>query len=462
MLMVVCLSIFMIGALGLAIDGAQLYAHRQMAQTAADAAAQAGILSIFDGTNSAGTHAFGTGASFTCAAGGADLRTPCVYAANNGFGTAADTVTVSFPAPPIAGVTLASDPVPVIRVAIQRMLNNGLIRFVGPSTSAINATAEAAIVSGLSPVALLITHPTLANALSSSGVVICGGPPRGVQVNSNNATAATGAGIDLSRAGPNDPGNCTTGTGADFGSFGGPTSAPGGLSLGTTGRYVQPASPILDPYASIPAPAVPATAPAKTPLANGVSGCPASPKKSCNLYSPGLYPSGITVKNETAVFKPGLYYMASGGFGNAANGDMVMSTGFSADPATGSGMVVYNTGAGTFQAGANASATLVGADNTSTYQGILFFQDRTAAAQTHSLGGGGAIALTGSIYLTNSLAIMQANASLYQALSMGGNSSIQINGLIIVGALSTHGTATVQFNLSGVPVLRVRQVSLIR
>jgi len=38
---VVAMSILLIGALGLAIDGGQMYAHRQMAQAAADAAAQA-------------------------------------------------------------------------------------------------------------------------------------------------------------------------------------------------------------------------------------------------------------------------------------------------------------------------------------------------------------------------------------------------------------------------------------
>ena len=63
---------FLIGALGLAIDGAQLYGHRQMAQAAADAAAQAGILSIFDGTN-VGTNAFGSAAP-TCST--ADPTTP--------------------------------------------------------------------------------------------------------------------------------------------------------------------------------------------------------------------------------------------------------------------------------------------------------------------------------------------------------------------------------------------------
>ena len=266
----------------------------------------------------------------------------------------------------------------------------------------------------------------------------------------------------MSKAGPNDPGNCTTGTGGDFASFGGPAGVPDGMALGSTGRYIQPASPILDPYSGIPAPAVPATAPAKTALANGVSGCPVVPNKSCNLYSPGLYAAGIAVKNETAVFKPGLYYMAAGGFGNAANGHSVMATGMAADPATGAGMVVYNSGGGIFSVGANGSATLQGSDAGSTYKSILFFQDRASAALTHALGGGGDIALTGSIYLTNSLATMQADVNHYQLLSLQGNSTIQINGIIVVGAVSTGGTSVVHFNLASAPSLQIRQVGLVR
>ena len=96
-LMAAVMSILLIGAIGLALDGSQLYAQRQMAQTAADAAAEAGIMSIFDGTNGSGTTAFSTEGTFTCRM--TDARTPCVYASDNGFGgSASDTVTVSFPA----------------------------------------------------------------------------------------------------------------------------------------------------------------------------------------------------------------------------------------------------------------------------------------------------------------------------------------------------------------------------
>ena len=88
------MSIFLLGALGFAIDGSQLYAHRQMAQAAADAAAQGGILSIFRGTNATASTPFGTGSPatpFTCTT--TDGKTPCAYARLNGFGgTTDDTV----------------------------------------------------------------------------------------------------------------------------------------------------------------------------------------------------------------------------------------------------------------------------------------------------------------------------------------------------------------------------------
>ncbi len=460
LLLVLGLSFFLIAALGLAIDGGQMYAHRQMAQTAADAAAQAGIMSLFTGTNATSGFPFGTGSppsAFTCST--TDGRTPCVYARRNGFGgSAADTVTVDFPAT-IAGVPLSSDPVPAIRVTVRRTLNTGLIRFIGPSTASVSAIAVAAIVNQMSRVPLLVTHPTLPSVLlnGAAQIKVCGGPTRSIQVNSDNASAvALSKDVDLSHAGPNDPGDCTTGTGGDFAVFGGPTSPPPGLNLGTTGRYDQPAAPLPDPYQNIPAPAIP---PAGNPFVLIGPGCPVA---KCTVYPPGLYNS-IIVKNDTALFQPGLYYITGNqGFGNAANGNMLMATGYPPDPQTGAGMVVYNAGAGIFDIGANSTAHLVGSDNTSFYEGILFFQDRDGAARTHNLGGGGDIVLTGTLYMTNWLSVMQSQPSQYQTLRLGGNAGILINGSIVVGAVSMAGTSYVTFNLAAGPTLVTRRVGLVR
>lgn len=447
--------------MGLAVDGGQMYAHRQMAQTAADAAAEAGIMSIFGGTNATSTFPFATGtpppAAFTCST--TDGRTPCVYARRNGFGgSASDTVVVDFPSA-IPGVALSTDPVPAIRVSVSRNVNTSLIRFVGPSTARVSAIAVAGIVFQITQVPLLITHPHLPSVLQNGSalVQVCGGPSVSVQVNSDAALAVSiSKDFDLSHAGPADNGDCTTGTGGDFAVTGGPVDPPPSLRLGMTGHYNQPSTPQQDPYQDIPAPAVPPPGDKHT-----YSG-PGCPVAECMLYSPGLFDGGIRVKNETALFKPGLYYVRNGGFINDANGDMRMATGFAADPNTGSGMVVYNTGVGIFDLGANSTANLVGSDNTSFYRGILFFQDRDAIAQVHGLGGGGAIVLTGSLYITNWLSVMENQQSQYQTLNLRGNAGIQINGFIVVGALNMTGTSYVKFNLAGGPLLTTRRTALVR
>ncbi|MEP6961518.1 MAG: pilus assembly protein TadG-related protein, partial [Acidobacteriota bacterium] len=378
-LVAAAMGIVLIAALGLAIDGSQLYAHRQMAQAAADSAAQAGAMTLFNKTNT-GTNTFGSG-PFTCTT--ADVRTPCFYARQNGVGsTSMDQVAVDFPTS-APGVNLSAADTPnMVRVTITRTVDAGLIRFVSAATSTIRAAATAAIVDVVSPTPILVLHPTRSGALSGNGtpiIAICGGPNRSIQVNSTSLTAISfsgGPSINLTRAGPLDPGNCSTGTGGDFGTFGGPLSRPSQITTGA-GTYIQPASPILDPLASVPVPALPAAAPAKVTIAAGVSGCPAA-GGTCKLYSPGRYSSQLQVKNERAVFKPGVYYIQAGGFDDAANGHINMSTGFPNDPNTGQGMLVYLAGSSILSVAANSSATMVGTPAASIYKGILFFSDRNA------------------------------------------------------------------------------------
>ena len=344
---------------------------------------------------------------------------------------------------------------------------------LAPTSATVTATAIAAISVTPSPIPILITHPTLSGSFSKNGgndVIICGGPARAIQVNSNSTTSVNISGnsgsIDLRHAGPKDDGTCNAGTGADFANVGAQTPFPpkGNLMLGT-GTYVEPASAIRDPLADVNPPARPANAPAKTALANGVSGCPASPQKACVLYSPGTYPTGIDVKNETGVFKPGIYYVASGGFQNEANGLMLMATGFT-DGVSGTNtgwtgnMLVYNAGSGTFNVGSNSAATLVGSPGNSSYKGILFFQNRTAAAASHSFGGGGALTLQGTIYINNS----NPTATAYQSVTLSGHSGNDtlIQGEIITNKLTLSGSASIRMNLISTPIFSVRQVALVK
>lgn len=479
-LALVAMAIFVFGALGLAIDGANLYLQRQMAQAAADAAAQAAMMSIFNHSNTSGPSQFPTTA-FTCST--TSMATPCVYARNNGFGaTAADTVTIDYPdASVVPGISLSEvDPVNLVRATVTRQVDTTLMRLLGPTSSMVRAVAIAAILNTISPVPIIVTHPTRPASFAMNGnlvITICGGPARSIQVNSNNSVALEIKGnplVNLSKAGPLDAGNCTTGTGADFGSYGGPSGPSSGLSwmsLGTTGKYIQPASPIEDPLRDVSPPAQPSPAPPPQNLANGVSGCPAAPLKPCKLYSPGAY-DYILVQNETAVFKPGLYYITSYtkltgnnvGFGNASNGEMMMSQGFPDVPDFGQGMMVYNAGGGSFQVGANSGANLVGSDPNGTYKGILFFQSRNAPALEHRLGGGGGLVLKGTIYLTHERSVMESSPSTYQNVLLQGTPGQQtlIIGQIIVGTLQLGGNATITMQLDPAARYIVRRVALVK
>jgi Flp pilus assembly protein TadG len=485
------MSIFLIGAVGLAIDGGHIYAQRQMAQTAADAAAQAGIQIIFTGTIAGtGGAGFSTGSSFTCST--SDARTPCVYASKNGFGgSASDTVTVDFPDDTAApGVSFSTDPTNLIRVTVARNVNTTLMGMLGSTVSTVKATAMAAIVSVVAPVPILITHPKLPGSFSTNGgvqVTICGGPPRSIQVNSGDGTATTtngGGTVDLSHAGPPDPGDCSTGTGADVGVYGGPSTPSFTFLKGSTGHYWQPAEPILDPLAGVAAPdqtKLPAAPFPPTDLADGVSGCPNPSKKPCQLYSPGVYPipskgvtGGIDGKLHTVIFKPGIYYIPDGGVTCAANCEMYMATGFTDDIGSTTGtktgwtgnIMIYNSGTGVFNLGANGTINLVGSPANSAYKGILFFQDRSSQANTgknaHSLGGGGGLNLKGTIYMTNTLNIMN-DAAHYQELDLQGTpgSTTLIQGEVIVGALHMGGNAGITMNLNSDSTLKIRQIAMV-
>ncbi|HWB33613.1 MAG TPA: pilus assembly protein TadG-related protein [Acidobacteriaceae bacterium] len=512
------MGFFLIAAVGLGIDGSHLYSQHQMAQSAADATAQAAMMSIFDGTNTSGTASFAAAdkGSLTCSN---TTSTPCAYANLNGFSsTNGDTITLKFynaddaPAS-LNGVAVsdsATDPVSIVQVTISRPVRTFLVRFAGPTSTTIYATATAAIVKVVAPTPLLVTDPNNNVSLTASGnptITICGGPTQSVQVNSTSSSAYDGNGtVDLSHAGPNDSsGNCTGTGNADFGTFGGKSTNPG-VNFGSgTGKYLYPSSPILDPFAGVSPPSNPGTAaPATASIAKGTDGC--TNNGGCTEYSPGLYTGGIsaTSPGKYYIFKPGVYYINGGGLsfkhatGGGAN-NSAMCVGCTADPDTGTGLLFYDTGTADakgfaqtagfdFNTGNNISfvgPTLTQVLNGQTvpappYYNIAMWEDRTAEAHygngqtsnggAHNLGQGtGCFQVTGTIYITNTRAIM-ANSSdsnyphHVQYVNYGGNpcSNTVTQGDIIVSDLNMNGTqAAIKMNLVPYGFLKVRQVALV-
>lgn len=366
-LVVVAASLILIGALGFAIDGGQVYAQRQMAQAAADAAAEAGIMSILRGTNATSAPTFGTGptpiAPYTCST--SDGRTPCVYARNNGFGgTASDTVTLSYP-PSVPGVTLASVAVPAFEVTVQRTLNTGFVQFLkGPGTTSISAKAIAGIVGTVSPDSIIAlgSGPGAFTATNGASVSVSGG---GIGVNSTDSSAITISGG-------------TTVTASQIGVVGG-ASVTGGSNATpspTTGTPIIP-----DPLLTLAAPTVGACA------YNNYS-----PGFGAWTLNPGVYCGGISITNgATATFNPGTYIIKGGSL-NLVGGTTD----------TGSGITFYMTGTNATYGGvtiSNGANVTFSAPTTGIYTGILFYQDRTITSSNGaSFSGGVQMGLTGTLY----------------------------------------------------------------
>ena len=484
-LVVVAVGLVLMGALGLAVDASQLYVHRQMAQAAADAAAEAGIQSIFGGTW-APTCTGGTCTGFTCT-NGTDTHTTCAYARLNGFAqtSSTDVVTVDFPTA-VTGVTLSSDFTPAaVHVLVSRPVNNAFIRLLGGgATTTIKAAATAAILKVTNPIPIVVLHPTMSGSLSAVGntnITICGGPQQSIHVNSTNATAVSIGGtstIDLSKGGPGDTsGNCTS-NGSDFAVFGGPTSAtpttyPSWLTHGSNTHYYSHDSLIPDPLKGVAAPTTTGLTlnPAPTTIAHGTAGCLYS--KDCLVYTPGQYTSGIGIQNNVAVFQPGIYYISGAGSGpfssvgfgtQGTNSDMVMCsdagvtcTADTSGCCSGGGMLIYLTSAAqTFSVTANSTSHLLGSNVSSSYKGILFFVAHNASAQTHKLGGGSALNIQGTIYATNSTSYNQT-----VSLQGGSGSGTLIQGEIITDILSLGGGGAIKMNLNAASSYNINQVALV-
>ncbi len=296
LIIVIFIAFFLLAVLGLATDYSQVWAHRQMAQGAADAACQAGAADVFlKGTDPTASTDFPTldfswiGSTFDCSAKPGSV--PCMYAAFNGY--AGSNVSVSFPSTldgvsgiPAGFPTIAN---PYIKVTITDPVATYFTR-IASSIRTVNVKASAAcgLSSVITPVPLVVLHRTASPSFQvngSSTVTILGGPPRSIQVDSSSSTAVSVGTVDLHLAGPG-------GSGADFAVFGGPTAKPGGVNVGTSGNWIHGANPLGDPFAAVTAPSTPTGAGSAKPVTYKTNGCPDT--NGCIEYSAGDYTSCST------------------------------------------------------------------------------------------------------------------------------------------------------------------------
>jgi hypothetical protein len=296
---VIFIGLFLMAMLGVAADYTQVWAHRQMAQGAADAACEAGAADLYlnavDPSSSGqnGLQSFSwIGTGFDCSSTDASSP-PCRYATLNGY--SGSSVHVSFPSslPGVASLpTSLTTAVPYMEVTITDPVPMSFTKMVGAaSTVNIKAKAGCGVTPINVPVPLVILHSSASGALSvtgSSKIHIFGGPQRSIQIDSKDSAALAAGIIDLSQGGPAN-------TGSDLAVFGGPASAPTTVNVGTTGHYISPAAPFGDPFATKSAPGVPDPLGSVKPVPFGINGCP--DPNGCVEFTPGNYTGCSTSSN---------------------------------------------------------------------------------------------------------------------------------------------------------------------
>src|SRR6185437_11214533 len=310
--LVLAMGLFLIGSMGFVVDGANLWFHRQSAQTAADAACTAGamnMLSVAAGANPPSPNWIGT-SSFQCS--GSDTGggngpnsgfVPCQYAALNGYTSsglqankAGTDVNVSFPVS-FASMPSCSDTsnlctaqdiatTPYMQVNVTDRVQTTFIGMLnGGHTVDIGAQAMCGLSNVLSAVPVLVLNPNapngVSNALGGSGNLSVWGAPKSIQVNSTATSAVNLSGGTVSLS------NTVRGDGnGEFAIAGRELESDAGVDPSV--KWVNAAGIVSDPFASIN---VSTPAPAPLPEYGKTTGCPGIPAGiPCDDYKPGYYP----------------------------------------------------------------------------------------------------------------------------------------------------------------------------
>ena len=417
-LLIIMLASFLLGSMAFAVDFGYIWFSRQAAQTAADAACQAGAMDMLYVARGGALPGMGftPGTSSDCTSSSGS--TICWYANRNGFSgagytatTAGSQVSWTFPASTsVTGVKAASVTYPFLKVTVRQNIKTWFMGLFGKSYQAVGASCTCGLTPGPSNAPLIILNPTVNGALTISGgtiIHISGGPQTTIQIDSNNSKAfnCSGSGlVDTSLAGPN-------GTGGNMNIAGGPPANPicGGAPAwngGSTGvwqggltslnqKTTDGTTMLNDPYKSVPAPTHPgvpakATNPVDSPdhhqtangangfdhgswVATGVDSCPnTNPTQQymwnsaalgykdvyaqCLEFTPGYYSTGINLSGSTtAIFMPGIYYL--NGNLNLSGSATVRNAWPATEPST-QGVVFYFLNGGPNLSGGSGSASI--------------------------------------------------------------------------------------------------------
>jgi len=364
-------TVFIMGLLGLVMDVGWGYYRKQVAQAAVDSAVLAAVTEASTGTST----------TFTCNSNGIACQdpTPCSSANSNKIINAACQYgTVNGISPGnlyiSAGITDPGVGASVsywVKATAADIVLAGFTRMIGGSSLSIQAAAlGGVVVTGTAGGCIYALDPSMPAALqvgassltSSCGVYVNSSDLGAMKVNGGNSFVdATGGGINIVGSW-----TCTNGC-----------------------AYVSPTpntgvAPAADPLASLPQPTF--------------SGCDyvnwtQTSTNASSTLNPGVFCGGIKISGGTVKLNAGTYILNGGGLSIQGNGTSV----------NGSEVFFFNTSYG-YTIGnlaiSGAPSVNLTAPTSGTYQGILYFRDRSVCPSTNdAVTGNTNTVLSGSLYI---------------------------------------------------------------
>lgn len=357
-IMVAFFLVVLLSVVAIAVDGGMLLDNKRSVQAAADAAAYAAAVELFNG--------YGTNSGLDPS--GTAKASALSYASSNGFSNDGVNSVVTVNIPPTSGI--ASGKAGYAEVIVQYNQPRGFSSIIGSGRIPVKARAVARGNPGDVGILLLDPHLTVAGQIVGNINILNGGQ---IYCNSDSTVLndefkgyGTVGGVylestcKLSCGGVNVVGSMSAESGSSVTYTNG-----GGLKTGV--------GPWADPLASVPEPV-----PTGTSYGN----------KTCSgvvTIQPGIY-GNLTINNgATVTMAPGIYYISSSGGISMKGGTL-----------TGNGVMIYNQSGDSLDF-ANADAVTLTPPTSGTYRGISIFQPRAETKEVH-IKASGPVTISGTLY----------------------------------------------------------------
>jgi hypothetical protein len=413
----VTMSLFMLfGVMGLAVDLGWSYYRKQVAQTAADAAAMAAAIVAYNsttgiitcGSNNVVCQATPTACPVITGNPANNIQNGCLYAKANGFtngGT--QTVTMSSSALGVAPNPTSFSILYTVTATVTET-NPQLFSAVGGhqyGTVAVQSTAE--VIQPPVPACIYALNRTAPGALSVAGGSSIDSKNCGIAVNSSSSSALTIGG------------NSKTTITAAFVKIVGDFQRNGQSTISPT--PITRVSLFSDPLGNLPAPPAPTLCDHTNYAISSGS----------DTLSPGTFCGGIKISGPADVtFKPGVYYVYGGGINFTSANSKINGTDVTFFNTDGRGpniAIVYPFAPITISGQPNVTLS---APTTGTYSGVLFYKDRNVSSSnnTDQITGQTQPTLTGTIYLPGDNLLLSGGVSTGQNQPAIIADTIQVSG----------------------------------